>query len=60
MKFRDYAVTVNFYGKEVIYVRSPDEEEAMQLALEEAESMDFTKLTIEFEIESAVIDTDEP
>lgn len=59
MKFRDYAVRVNFYGSEVIYVRSPDEGEAMQLALEEAEGMDFNKLTIEFEVESTEIDSDE-
>jgi hypothetical protein len=60
MKFKDYAVTVNFYGSEVIYVRAPDESEAEQAALEEAEGMDFNKLTIEFEIESSEIDSDEP
>jgi hypothetical protein len=60
MKMKDYAVTLHFYGTEVMYVRAPDESEAEQLALEEAEGMDFNKLTIEFEVESSEIDSDEP
>jgi hypothetical protein len=60
MKMKDYAVTLNFYGREIMYVRAPDESEAEQLALEAAEGMDFNKLEIEFEVESSEIDSDEP
>ena len=57
---KDYAVTLHFYGTEVMYVSAPDEEEAEQLALEMAEGMDFNKLEIEFEVDSSEIDSDEP
>jgi hypothetical protein len=60
MKMKDYAVTLNFYGREIMYVTAPDESEAEQLALEVAEAMDFNKLTIEFEVDSSEIDSDEP
>jgi hypothetical protein len=60
MKSNDYAVTLNFYGREIIYVRAHDESEAEEVALEVAEAMDFNKLEIEFEIDSSEIDSDEP
>ena len=57
---KDYVVTLNFYGREIMYVTAPDESEAEQLALEVAEAMDFNKLEIEFEVDTSEIDSDEP
>jgi hypothetical protein len=59
MKMKGYAVRLNFYGTTTVFVTAPDYDEAEEVALEEAEGMNYNNLDIEFEVESSEIDTDE-
>lgn len=54
---KDYAVRLNFYGTTTVIVSAPDDEEAMDVALEEAQNGNYNDLDIEFEVES--IDNDD-
>lgn len=59
MKMKSYAITIEVSGTITVFVTSPDEDEAQDLALEEAYNQKWNDWDLELEVNGSEEDSDD-